>query len=138
MATVIEDLGDFLASKGMGIVADTILLNKMNDSPDNLISITLVGGDPLDIHIRTARPSFNVQVRNKSHLEAIKNINTIAELFSNDFKRSIEISDNDPVTPKIIRKVIFRKILSPIFLKEDDQGRAYYSMSVSVITHRDY
>lgn len=135
MSTIIEDLGDYLASNGFGIVGDSIVLNKMPDSPDNLVSITMIGGYAQPIPINDARPAFNIQVRDVSHLVALNKINAIYNVFDNDSKRSIEILDS--VTSAVIRKIIFRKMQPPIFLKEDAGGRAYYSMSVDVWTRRD-
>lgn len=127
--TIIEDLGDFLASKGLGTLAVDIILNRLTNTADNQIGIFSVGGYPQPLQIKDAYPSFTIQVRNSDSRAGLLIINNIFNLFDNELTRSI-------ITPSG-RKIIFRKIQPPFFLKYDTENLAYYSMGFDVLTSRD-
>lgn len=70
MAVVLDDLGVYLAAQGEGTVGTNIFLGSMPDSPDDLVALIEVGGDPpVDTfgavagNINVEKPQIQVQCR---------------------------------------------------------------------------
>jgi len=125
----IEDLGDYLESKGMGVVAETIWLNKLPDTPDNIISIFQGGGTPQPLKIKVFYPSFQLRARSISNSEALQTINQLYNLMDNDCLRRF-------VSPSG-RVFIVKKLTPPFFYDTDDSDRSSYILSVDILTQTD-
>lgn len=67
---MLEDLADYMASQGVGIIegGDASLFEDfMPDKPDNAVMIKDTGGSKPDVYLPTREPTFQVLVRNKDY-----------------------------------------------------------------------
>jgi hypothetical protein len=129
MATIIEDIGDYLQANGFGTVATDIWLNRLPDSPDDLITIYQIGGNTQTLRIEDVYPAFQFRVRCAKQSDALTKINSIFSLLLANGERRFQTPEG--------RSVVIKKLQPPYFLMIDDRDRTNYVMTVDVLTIKD-
>lgn len=66
----LDDIGTYLASKGIGVMDVTIFRGDMPDKPDTCITLSEYAGDPPEIIGEIEHPGLQVRVRSKSYVTA--------------------------------------------------------------------
>lgn len=122
--SIIEEIGAYIEEIGLGVVAQNIFLNTFPDQPDDLITITQVGGMPQILPLNDYYLSYQFRVRSVSHLKAQGKIDQIYNLLEKD--RRFVTAKN--------RIVIVRNLRPPFFLLSDDNERANYVLNVEFLT----
>lgn len=64
METFLDDLAEYLSDNGIGTIEEDLFLNKLIDSPDNQVAISLGSGAQPSTYVEIARPTVQVLVRN--------------------------------------------------------------------------
>ncbi len=67
---MLNDIGTYLQTQGIGTPGTDIFLGLMPDQPDNCVALFEYAGSPPDLHWNGEYPGLQVRIRNKSYAAA--------------------------------------------------------------------
>ena len=124
-----EDIAELLEAQGFGVVGESIFLNRMANTPNNAIIVSLLPGFPFSPKIRDVTYSIQIMLRYLDYEQAALDSNSIANFFDNGESRLITAASR--------RKMICKVVGAPYLFNIDESGRAIYSIDLHVTTLRD-
>jgi len=123
MELLLEDVGGYLQTQGVGTIGTDIFYGFMPDASDNCITLFEYAGSPPDLHWGGEYPGLQVRVRNKSYatgrtkIEQVKNaLHGLAE-----------------TTLGATRYLLVRANQSPQSLGRDANGRTEWVINFTII-----
>ena len=121
---ILDDIGEFLESKSIGVVGTSIFLGELPATPDAVVAIFEYAGDPPSKIGNARSPGIQVRVRDATYQAARITIDAIYALFfqigneqDNDNEYASGLTINDTTY------LLFETVQEPFPLGPDSQDR---------------
>jgi len=124
---MLNEIGTYLQSQGIGNLGSDIFLGLMPDQPDNCIALFEYAGSPPDLHWNGEYPGLQVRVRNKSYGAGRAKIGQV--------KR--ELHGLHETTLNGTRYLLIKARGSPEVLKRDAGNRVEWFLNFEIIKESD-
>ncbi len=123
---LLEDIGNFLQTRGVGMLWSDLFWGYMPDQPDNLVALFEYAGQAPDLHWNGEYPRFQVRVRNKNYTAGRAKIEQVVSILHGLYEQVLGTT----------RYLLIRALQSPESLGRDANGRAEWVVNFSVIKER--
>jgi hypothetical protein len=120
---MLNEIGTYLQSQGIGTLGTNLFLGLMPDQPDNCIALFEYAGSPPDLHWNGEYPGLQVRVRNKSYATARTKIQEIYE----------ELHGLHDQMLSGTRYLLIKARGSPEILKRDENNRVELFINFEII-----
>lgn len=127
---LIDDIGEFLQSKGIAILGDDMFLGEQREVPNNLVTIFPTGGYAMELRIKDIKPTFQILIRDVSFIGGYTKINEVFNLLDDGEQKN-------KVVPPSGRQMIVRAMQPPYYLSKDESNRHEFAFNIVVLTSRD-
>ena len=124
---MLNEIGTYLQSQGIGTLGANLFLGLMPDQPDNCIALFEYAGSPPDLHWNGEYPGLQVRVRNKSYAMARAKIEQIRDLLHGLHDKKLSGT----------RYLLIKARGSPEVLKRDANNRVELFVNFEIIKERD-
>lgn len=89
MARLIDDLGTYLQTQGIGTLGTDLFQGHLPSSPDNCVAVFETGGSQPNKDLPLNHPSFQVIVRNKSYATGRDKLESVRTALHRKFNTSL-------------------------------------------------
>jgi hypothetical protein len=120
---LLDDIGQYLQSKGVGTLGADIFLGMIPDQPDNLVALFEYAGNPPDLNWNGEYPSLQVMVRNTSYPAGRTKIEQVRDTLHGLCEQVINGT----------RYLLIKAKQSPESLGRDDNNRCEFVINFDVI-----
>ncbi|MBC7340953.1 MAG: hypothetical protein H5U02_00605 [Clostridia bacterium] len=120
---LVEDIGSYLESCGLGVQGVDIFLDEMPPDPDDCMAVFGYAGSPPDLHWSGEYPGLQVRVRNRDPALGRAKAEQVRNALHGLHERVIGTT----------RYLLVRANQSPEPLGKDGNGRAHFVINFSVI-----
>jgi len=124
---MLNDIGTYLQSQGIGTLGIDLFLGLMPDQPDNSIALFEYAGSPPDLHWNGEYPGLQVRVRNKSYAAGRAKIDEVRKALHG--LHETELSGT--------RYLLIKARGSPEILKRDNNNRTEWFINFEIIKESD-
>ncbi len=124
---MLNEIGTYLQSQGIGTLGANLFLGLMPDQPDNCIALFEYAGSPPDLHWNGEYPGLQVRVRNKSYAMARAKIEQIRDLLHGLHDKKLSGT----------RYLLIKARGNPEILKRDANNRVELFVNFEIIKERD-
>lgn len=123
---LLDDIGDYLQTHGVGTIGNNLFKGKMPDQPDDCTALFEYAGKPPDLHWDGEYPGLQVRVRNKNYTAGRAKIEEIKNLLHGLTEQMLGTT----------RYLLIRANQSPESIGQDKNGRNELVCNFSVIKER--
>ena len=123
---ILEEIGNYLESNGIGTQATNIFLGVMREKPSNQVTVVPTGGYILNPKLSTSKDTFQFLVRDISFNEGYTKIYNIFNLFSEG--RTLVSSEG--------RKMLITPMQPPFSLGVDENICSLFAFNIVVVTSK--
>jgi hypothetical protein len=120
---MLNEIGTYLQTQGIGTLGADIFLGLMPDQPDNCIALFEYAGSPPDLHWNGEYPGLQIRVRNTSYAAARSEIGKVIEKLHGLCEQTL--SDT--------RYLLIKARGSPEVLKRDASNRVELFVNFEII-----
>lgn len=124
---MLNEIGTYLQTQGIGTLGADIFLGLMPDQPDNCIALFEYAGSPPDLHWEGEYPGLQVRVRNKSYAAGRAKIKEVVT----------ELHGAHELTLNGTRYLLIKARGSPEVLKRDANNRIELFVNFEIMKERD-
>ncbi|HHV98601.1 MAG TPA: hypothetical protein GXX36_03350 [Clostridiaceae bacterium] len=124
---MLNEIGAYLQSQGIGTLATDLFLGQMPEEPDNCIALFEYAGNPPDLHWNGEYPGLQVRVRNKSYAAGRAKIQQIYGLLHGLHGQVLSGT----------RYLLIKARGNPEVLQRDENNRIEFFVNFEVIKERD-
>jgi len=124
---MLNDIGTYLQTQGIGALGADIFLGLMPDQPDNCIALFEYAGGPPDLHWAGEYPGLQVRVRNKGYAAARTKIGEVMDKLHGLHEQTLYGT----------RYLLIKARGSPEVLKRDNNNRVELFVNFEIIKERD-
>ena len=124
---MLNEIGTYLQSQGIGALGTNLFLGLMPDQPDNCIALFEYAGSPPDLHWSGEYPGLQVRVRNKSYAAGRTKIGEVAKKLHGLHEQTLSGT----------RYLLIKARGSPEVLKRDNNNRVELFVNFEIIKERD-
>jgi len=120
---LVEDIGNYLQTSGVGTIGTDIFLGQLPVTPDNVIVLFEYAGEPPDLHSSLEYPGLQVLVRNESYAAGRQKIEQVRSVLHGLTEAMINGR----------RYLLVQAKQSPESLARDENGRAVFVCNFRVM-----
>lgn len=124
---MLNEIGTYLQTQGIGQLSKDMFLGSMPDQPDNCIALFEYAGNPPDLHWNGEYPGLQVRVRNKSYVTGREKIQRIYELLHGLHNQILSGT----------RYLLIKARGTPEVLQRDGNNRIEFFVNFEVMKERD-
>lgn len=130
MATLIEEIAEYLEDEGIGTVGTSIFIGKLPDDADvqnDIVAIFDTGGFPPDAHVPLKERTVQIIVRDTLYVDANTTATSVRDLLHNRFWQDI-------VSGGTIFQLRSSALQEPTNIGQDDKNRYEISCNYLFLT----
>ena len=124
---MLNEIGTYLQSQGIGTLGTDLFLGLMPDQPDNCIALFEYAGSPPDLHWNGEYPGLQVRVRDKSYPAGKAKIKQIVRVLHGLHETVLGGT----------RYLLVKARGSPEVLMRDENNRIEFFINFEIIKERD-
>lgn len=124
---MLNEIGTYLQSQGIGTLGTDLFLSLMPDQPDNCTALFEYAGSPPDLHWPGEYPGLQVRVRNASYAAGRAKIGEVFKKLHGLHEQNLSGT----------RYLLIKARGSPEVLKRDESNRTEWFVNFEIIKERD-